>query len=79
MEKIAASLPPNTFGIRDLSLLTLDSAIAGREHELTHLRVRGITEDARVVGSSWTFGCPRGVPGGQVPFGTRAHLCPVKA
>ena len=45
MEKIAATLPNNTFGVRDLSLMTLHFAIAGREHELAHLRVRDIAED----------------------------------
>ncbi|MFF3639097.1 hypothetical protein [Streptomyces sp. NPDC002250] len=45
MEKIAATLPDNRFGIRDLSLMTLHFAIAGREHELAHLRVRDIAED----------------------------------
>ncbi|MGY4983749.1 integrase [Streptomyces sp. 900105755] len=45
MEKVAATLPNNTFGVRDLSLMTRHFAIAGREHELAHLRVRDITED----------------------------------
>ncbi|MEV5086190.1 hypothetical protein AB0K74_48620 [Streptomyces sp. NPDC056159] len=45
MEKIAVTLPRDRFGIRDLSLMTMHFAIAGREHELAYLRVRDIAED----------------------------------
>ncbi|MET7887410.1 tyrosine-type recombinase/integrase [Streptomyces avermitilis] len=80
MEKIAATLPPNRFGIRDLSLMTLHFAIAGREHELAHLRVRDITEDPEgrglIVDVRVSKVAPRTV---EVPFGSRAHLCPVRA
>jgi hypothetical protein len=33
MEQIAARLPRDRFGIRDLALMTLHFAVAGREHE----------------------------------------------
>ena len=80
MEKIAATLPRNRFGIRDLSLMTLHFALAGREHELAHLRLRDITEDPEgrglIVDVRVSKVAPRTV---QVPFGSRAHLCPVRA
>lgn len=80
MEKIAATLPRNRFGIRDLSLMTMHFAIAGREHELAYLRVRDITEDPEgrglIVDVRVSKVAPRTV---AVPFGSRAHLCPVRA
>ncbi|MFK4071851.1 hypothetical protein [Streptomyces sp. NPDC029674] len=79
MEKVAAALPPTRFGIRDLSLMTLDFAVAGREHELAWLRVRDITEDPEgrglLVDIRVSKNKPRKV---AVPFGSRAHLCPVR-
>lgn len=80
MERIAASLPDNRFGVRDLALMTLHFAIAGREHELAHLRVRDVSEDPEgrglVVDVRVFKVAPRTV---AVPFGSRAHLCPVRA
>ncbi|GGN40843.1 hypothetical protein GCM10011578_088510 [Streptomyces fuscichromogenes] len=80
MEKAAATLPRNRFGVRDLALMTLHFAIAGREHELAHLRVRDITEDPEgrglIVDVPVSKVAPRKV---EVPFGSRAHLCPVRA
>lgn len=80
MEKVAATLPRNRFGVRDLSLMTLHFAIAGREHELAWLRVRDITEDPEgrglIVDVRVSKVAPRVV---AVPFGSRAHLCPVRA
>jgi hypothetical protein len=83
MEKIAATLPRNRFGIRDLSLMTMHFALAGREHELAHLRVRDIAEDPEgregrglIVDVRVSKVAPRMV---EVPFGSRAHLCPVRA
>ncbi|MER6372599.1 hypothetical protein ABT255_30290 [Streptomyces mirabilis] len=80
MEKVAATLPNNTFGVRDLSLMTLHFAIVGREHELAHLRVRDITEDPRgrglIVDVQVSKIAPRTV---EVSYGSRAHLCPVRA
>ncbi|WP_369228010.1 tyrosine-type recombinase/integrase [Streptomyces sp. R39] len=80
MEKIAATLPNNTFGVRDRSLMTLHFAIAGREHELAHLRVRDITEDPEdrglIVDVRVSKVAPRTV---AVSFGSRAHLCPVRS
>jgi hypothetical protein len=80
MEKVAASLPDNRFGVRDLSLMTLHFAIAGREHELAWLRVRDITDDPEgrglVVDVRVSKVSPRTV---QIPYGSRAHLCPVRA
>ncbi|MGW3990415.1 hypothetical protein [Streptomyces sp. NPDC004830] len=40
MEKVAATLPRNRSGVRDLALMTLHFAVAGREQELAWLRVR---------------------------------------
>ncbi|WP_328541181.1 hypothetical protein OHT17_50880 [Streptomyces sp. NBC_00371] len=80
MEKVAATLPGNRFGTRDLSLMTLHFAIAGREHELAWLRLRDVTEDPEgrglVVDVRVSKVKPRKV---AVPFGSRAHLCPVRA
>ena len=80
MEKIAASLPRGRRGIRDLSLMTLHFAIAGREHELAALRTRDITEDPEgrglIVDVRVSKVAPRTV---EVPYGSRAHLCPVRA
>ncbi|MFF5985489.1 integrase [Streptomyces olindensis] len=80
MEKIAATLPRNRFGTRDLSLKTLHFALAGREHELAYLRLRDITEDPEgrglIVDVRVSKVAPRTV---EVPFGSRAHLCPVRA
>ncbi|WP_327135890.1 tyrosine-type recombinase/integrase (plasmid) [Streptomyces sp. NBC_01343] len=80
MEKVAAALPDNRFGVRDLSLMTLHFAIAGREHELAWLRVRDIAEDPEgrglIVDVRVSKVAPRVV---EVPYGSRAHLCPVRA
>ncbi|MFC9498434.1 integrase [Streptomyces sp. NPDC056982] len=80
MEKVAATLPGNRFGTRDLSLMTLHFAIAGHEHELAWLRLRDVTEDPEgrglVVDVRVSKVKPRKV---AVPFGSRAHLCPVRA
>ncbi|MFM9625117.1 integrase [Streptomyces turgidiscabies] len=80
MEKVAATLPRNRFGVRDLALMTLHFAIAGREHEVAHLRVRDIAEDPEgrglIVDVRVSKVAPRTV---EVPFGSRAHLCPVRA
>ncbi|MFD4505318.1 hypothetical protein [Streptomyces sp. NPDC058457] len=80
MEKVAAALPNNRFGVRDLPLMTLHFAIAGREHELAHLRVRDIAEDPEgrglIVDIRVSTVKPRKV---EIPYGSRAHLCPVRA
>ncbi|MFF4429744.1 integrase [Streptomyces sp. NPDC001513] len=80
MEKIAAALPANRFGVRDLSLMTMHFAIAGREHELAWLRVRDVAEDPEgrglIVDVRVSKVSPRVV---EVPYGSRAHLCPVRA
>ncbi|MEV3972766.1 integrase [Streptomyces sp. NPDC050698] len=80
MEKIAATLPRNRFGTRDLSLVTLHFALAGREQELAYLRLRNIAEDPEgrglIVDVRVSKVAPRTV---EVPFGSRAHLCPVRA
>jgi hypothetical protein len=80
MEKVAATLPRNCSGMRDLALMTLHFAIAGREHELAWLRVRDVTEDPEgrglIVDLRVSKVAPRKV---EVPFGSRAHLCPVRA
>ncbi|MFE5847692.1 integrase [Streptomyces niveus] len=80
MEKVAATLPRDRFGVRDLSLMTLHFAVAGREHELAHLRVRDITEDPEgrglLVDIRVSKVKPRKV---AVPGSSRAHLCPVRA
>ncbi|MFM9449155.1 integrase [Streptomyces acidiscabies] len=80
MEKVSTTLPRNTFGVRDLSLMTLHFAIAGREHELAWLRVRDITEDPEdrglIVDVRVSKVSPRKV---EVPYGSRARLCPIRA
>ncbi|GGP82296.1 integrase [Streptomyces melanogenes] len=80
MEKIAATLPDNLSGVRDLSLMTMHFAIAGREHEVGWLRERHIAEDPEgrglIVDVRISKNYPRVV---QVPYGSRAHLCPVRA
>ncbi|MFJ4536621.1 hypothetical protein ACIP39_11715 [Streptomyces tibetensis] len=79
MEKIAATLPRNRFGTRDLSLITLHFALAGHEHELAYLRLRDIAEGPEgrglIVDVRVSKVAPRTV---EVPFGSRAHLCPVR-
>ncbi|MEV0529952.1 hypothetical protein AB0I66_41750 [Streptomyces sp. NPDC050439] len=66
--------------MRDLSLMTLHFAVAGREHELAHLRVRDVIEDSEgrslVVDVRVFKVTPQVV---AVPFGSRAYLCPVRA
>ncbi|MER6821289.1 tyrosine-type recombinase/integrase [Streptomyces cellulosae] len=80
MEQIAAALPDTRAGIRDLSLMTLHFAVAGREHELAWLRTRDVTEDPEdrglIVDIRVSKVAPRTV---EVPYGSRAHLCPVRA
>ncbi|MFI8105366.1 integrase [Streptomyces sp. NPDC086023] len=80
MEQIAAALPANRFGVRDLSLMTLHFALAGREHELAFLRVRDIAEDPEgrglIVDVRVSKVAPREV---EVVYGSRAHICPVRA
>ncbi|MEV5803271.1 tyrosine-type recombinase/integrase [Streptomyces collinus] len=79
MEKVAATLPRNRFGIRDLSLMTLHFAIAGREHELAYLRVRDISKDPEGRGLIVDVRVSKVAPRvAEVPFGSRAHLCPVR-
>ncbi|WP_407841844.1 integrase [Streptomyces sp. DSM 116496] len=80
MEKIAAALPENRSGIRDLSMMTMHFAIAGREHELAWLRVRDIVEDPEgrglIVDVRVSKVSSRVV---EVLYGSRAHICPVRA
>lgn len=80
MERIVPTLPDNAAGVRDLSLMTMHFAVAGREHELAWLRDRHITEDDEgrglVVDIRTSKVAPRVV---QIPYGSRAHLCPVRA
>jgi integrase len=80
MERIAPTLPNNDAGDRDLAMMTMHFAVAGREHELAALRDRHITEDdadrGLVVDIRISKTWPRVV---QVPYGSRAHLCPVRA
>ncbi|MGW1810899.1 hypothetical protein [Streptomyces sp. NPDC002078] len=73
MEKIAATLPRNRFGIRDLSLMTLHFAIAGREHELA-----GLPAGARHRRGPRGPGARRGRPGvqGGPPRGRSAVRLP---
>ncbi|WP_327700487.1 integrase [Streptomyces decoyicus] len=79
MEAIAATVPRDRTGIRGLALMTLHFAVAGREHELAALRLRDISDDAEgrglVVDIRVSKIAPRIV---QVPYGSRAHLCPVR-
>ncbi|MFF4764247.1 hypothetical protein [Streptomyces sp. NPDC001292] len=60
--------------------MTLHFAVAGREHELAWLRVRDVTEDPEgrwlIVDIRVSKVAPRTV---EVPYGSRAHLCPVRA
>ncbi|MFE5766060.1 integrase, partial [Streptomyces sp. NPDC056492] len=80
MEKVAAALPENRFGVRDLALMTLHFAIASRAHELAWLRVRDVAEDPEgrglIVDVRVSKVAPRVV---EVPYGSRAHICPVRA
>lgn len=80
MERIVRTLPDNLSGVRDLSLMTMHFAIAGREHEVGWLRTRHIAEDPEgrglIVDVRISKNYPRVV---QVPYGSRAHLCPVRA
>ncbi|MFI0156707.1 integrase [Streptomyces lydicus] len=70
--------PDTRLGIRDRAIVLLQFAIAGREHEVAHLRLRDVVEaehglevDVRVSKIS-----PRQV---KVPFGSRPSTCPVRA
>lgn len=78
-ERIVRILPDDLSGVRDLSLITMHFAIAGREHEVGWLRTRRITEDPEgrglIVDVLTSKNYPRVV---QVPYGSRAHLCPVR-
>lgn len=60
--------------------MTMHFALAAREHELAWLRLRDITEDPEgrglVVDVRVSKVAPRVV---AVPFGSRAHLCPIRA
>jgi hypothetical protein len=80
MERIVPKLPDNAAGIRDLSLMMLHFACAAREHELAWLRDRHVVEDedgrGLVIDIRTSKVAPRVV---QVPYGSRAHLCPVRA
>ncbi|MFE2749598.1 integrase [Streptomyces scopuliridis] len=62
------------------ALLVRHFAIAGREHEVGWLRERHIAEDPEgrglIVDVRISKNYPRVV---QVPYGSRAHLCPVRA
>ncbi|ATL88782.1 integrase [Streptomyces malaysiensis] len=80
MERIVRTLPDDLSGVRDLSLMTMHFAIAGREHEVGWLRERHVAEDPEgrglIVDVRISKNYPRVV---QVPYGSRAHLCPVRA
>lgn len=70
--------PETRLGIRDRSIGLTAFAIAGREHEVAHLRVRDFTEtehgmEVHVRVSKIK---PRKV---KVPFGSRPSSCPVRA
>ncbi|MFV8133193.1 tyrosine-type recombinase/integrase [Streptomyces syringium] len=80
MELIVPTLPDNLQGIRDLSIMTMHFAIAGREHELAWLRERHISEDPEGRGLIADIRISKNFPRVvQVPYGSRAHLCPVRA
>ncbi|MFD0371139.1 tyrosine-type recombinase/integrase [Streptomyces sp. NPDC127114] len=80
MERIVPTIPDTVAGIRDLAIMTTHFACAAREHELAAQFDRHVTEDEHGRGLvsdlrvSKTF--PRVV---QIPYGSRAHLCAVRA
>ncbi|MFD4996980.1 site-specific integrase [Streptomyces buecherae] len=80
MQRVAAALPDNLAGIRNLSIMTMHFAVAGREHELAWLRERDIQEDPEdrglIVDIRVSKVAPREV---VVPYGSRASICPVRA
>ncbi|MEU0398233.1 integrase [Streptomyces sp. NPDC006208] len=82
LARISAARPDNLMGLRDgalvLTQVLMHFAVAGREHEPAHNRVRdyadtpgGIRADLRVSKVR-----PRVVP---VPYGSRSSICPVRA
>lgn len=80
MERIVPTLPDNLQGIRDLSIMTMHFAIAGREHEVAWLRERHIAEDPEDRGLITDVRISKNFPRVvQVPYGSRSHLCPVRA
>jgi integrase len=80
MEAIAATLPDTAAGLRDRALMTMAFALAAREHELAFLRACDVAEDPEgrglVVDVRVSKVAPRVV---RVPFGSRAHLCPIRS
>jgi hypothetical protein len=58
MQQISAALPDTLAGVRDRALMTLHFAVAGREHELSWLRVRDITEEVKAPYASRASICP---------------------
>ncbi|WP_327580055.1 MULTISPECIES: tyrosine-type recombinase/integrase [unclassified Streptomyces] len=80
MERILPTIPDTIAGIRDLAIMTTHFACAAREHELAAQYDRHVTEDEHGRGLvsdlrvSKTY--PRVV---QILYGSRAHLCPVRA
>lgn len=78
LQAISATCPDNLEGLRDRSQILTHFSVAGREHEIAHLRVRDmqVTEHGLLVDIRVSKVKPRKVP---VPYGTRPSTCPVRS
>lgn len=78
LKRISEAQPDNLYGLRNRSLLLLQFAVAGREHEIAHLRLRDVrvVENGLIVTIRVSKTSTREV---VVPYGQRFSTCPVRA
>lgn len=77
MKAISANLPDNLSGLRDRSIMCMQFAVAGREHEMAWCRDRDFAEHDRGVLADLRISkvAPRKVP---VTYATDPLICPVR-
>jgi len=78
LKKISDAQPDNLYGLRNRALILLQFAVAGREHEMAHLRLRDVVveEGGLVVTIRVSKTSKREV---HVPYGQRLSTCPARA
>jgi len=78
LKKISDAQPDSLYGLRNRALILLQFAVAGREHEMAHLRLRDVVveESGLVVTIRVSKTSKREV---NVPYGQRLSTCPVRA
>lgn len=78
MKAISAGLPDNLAGLRDRSIMTMQFAVAGREHEMAYCRDRDFTDHPKGLLADLRVSkiAPRQSP---VTFAADPLICPVRS